>query len=139
MYIEIDRATNASDLSALQNGLLAALDTVRATVQDFSAMRERVQALISQLNSRRKQYFSRDERAEAVAFLEWLLDDHFTFLGYECFAINEGHAPIRSELLLQSLRVGKEIARQGHAWFVECLWWSSRSMRSRVWFVECRR
>ncbi|MEB3735831.1 NAD-glutamate dehydrogenase [Halopseudomonas pachastrellae] len=30
MYIEIDRATNASDLSALQNGLLAALDTVRA-------------------------------------------------------------------------------------------------------------
>ena len=90
MYIEIDRATNASDLSALQKGLLAALDTVRATVQDFSAMRERVQALISQLNSRRKQYFSRDERAEAVAFLEWLLDDHFTFLGYECFAINEG-------------------------------------------------
>ena len=90
MYIEIDRATTSADLRALQDSLLEALSNVRATVHDFPAMRARVVELIAMLGSRRKHYFAREERTEAVAFLEWLLDDHFTFLGYECFSINEG-------------------------------------------------
>ncbi|MGY8811596.1 MAG: NAD-glutamate dehydrogenase [Pseudomonadales bacterium] len=90
MYIEVDRCTTTADLRTLQDGLKDALSNVRVTVRDFPAMQSQVETLIGDLKKRSKQFFSSDERAETVAFLEWLLDDHFTFLGYECFAVNEG-------------------------------------------------
>ena len=48
-------------------------------VADFEAMRERMQQEIVRVN-----YLNTvpaDDRAETVAFLEWLARDHFVFLG----------------------------------------------------------
>ncbi|RHW20911.1 NAD-glutamate dehydrogenase [Pseudomonas jilinensis] len=92
MYIEIDRCASASELKAVQAGLKESLAHVRAAVSDFEPMKAEVQALIKLLKGRKANYFSRVERDEAVAYLEWLLDNHFTFLGYEQFAVHEGLA-----------------------------------------------
>ena len=92
MHVEVDRCASAAELQALADGLQRVLAQVRAAVADFTPMREQVELRIKGLQRRGKHFFAADERNEVVAFLHWLLDDHFTFLGYECFAINQGLA-----------------------------------------------
>src|SRR5205807_309094 len=57
------------------------LDQVRAAVEDWQAMRERTGALINELDEHPPPV---DEATteETKAFLNWLADDNFTFLGY---------------------------------------------------------
>ena len=90
MFIEIDRCSSSRELRAVQSGLVDALAHVRAAVGDFPAMTQRLRNVVEGLNGETQPFFSAEEREEAKAFLEWLLADHFTFLGYECFSIREG-------------------------------------------------
>jgi glutamate dehydrogenase len=57
------------------------LGDVRACVDDWRAMRRRCRELIRDLEKRPPR-LPREEIAEGIAFLEWLDDDHFTYLGY---------------------------------------------------------
>jgi len=90
IYIEVERCASASGLNSVQQGLVDALGHVRAAVGDFPAMQQRLRDVITALADGKSGYFDEDERAEAMDFLQWLLADHFTFLGYERFAIAQG-------------------------------------------------
>jgi glutamate dehydrogenase len=90
MYIEIDRCASAAELKRVATSLGEVLSHVRAAVVDFAAMGEQARALMKSLKSKKFGFFPAAERKECEAFIAWLLDDHFTFLGYECFSINEG-------------------------------------------------
>ncbi|MBL4610364.1 MAG: NAD-glutamate dehydrogenase [Pseudomonas sp.] len=90
MYIEIDRCGSAAELKRLAESLREVLSHVRAAVSDFGAMREQAEAVIKGLKGKQFSYFPAAERKECEAFLGWLLEDHFTFLGYERFNIHEG-------------------------------------------------
>ncbi|WP_421707942.1 NAD-glutamate dehydrogenase [Algihabitans sp.] len=57
------------------------LRDVRLAVEDWRPIRQRCRDLIRDLD-RNPPRLPREEVEEAVAFLEWLDDDHFTFLGY---------------------------------------------------------
>jgi glutamate dehydrogenase len=81
LHVEIDRAAEGEGLGALAAYLQRVLADVRAAVEDWPAMRERVSGIVSELDERPAPA-DPGELAEVKALLEWLDDDHFTFLGY---------------------------------------------------------
>ena len=86
IYMEIDRQTDPAVLADIQNNIKRVLKDVRVAVEDWTLMQERVQELIDELNSK-KMVQSPDEVNETKAFLVWLLQDHFTFLGSRDYEI----------------------------------------------------
>jgi glutamate dehydrogenase len=65
------------------------LADVSRAVLDFPAMAERGRRMI-QLAGAGAARYADDEVDETVAFLEWLLQDHFIFLGYREYRIADG-------------------------------------------------
>jgi glutamate dehydrogenase len=76
--------------AALGKELVAAisalLNEVRVAVSDWGKMRRRLGAAIDELATV-GQPIAADLRAEALAFLQWLLEDNFTFLGMREFEL----------------------------------------------------
>lgn len=88
MYLEIDRCANAAELNVLTKELEQVLSEVRAAVTDFEPMKAKVQEILTNLDNSR---FAVDaeEKNEIKGFLEWLVGNHFTFLGYEEFVVTD--------------------------------------------------
>ncbi len=66
---------------AILKTLMGVLADVRASVEDWRTMRERCRELIREIE-RNPPKLPRTEISEGIAFLEWLNDDNFTYLGY---------------------------------------------------------
>ncbi len=81
MHWEIDRRLDRAELAELEEAVRGVLSDVRLTVRDFGAMRDRVGRMVVAAKAASVLY-GEDEVAETVAFLEWLLQDNFVFLGY---------------------------------------------------------
>ena len=88
MYLEIDRCANSAELNVLSKELEQVLGEVRVAVADFEPMKAKVQEILAGLDSTQ---FAADpeEKAEIKSFLEWLVGNHFTFLGYEEFVVRD--------------------------------------------------
>ena len=88
IYIETDRIDDAK-CDSLAARLSTALTEVRAAVGDFQPMKAQARRLAQQLRTG-PTGAGGDSAAgtEAAAFLDWLVDDHFTFLGYRTFVID---------------------------------------------------
>ena len=96
MHVEIDRETDPAKLRALGTGIVAVLGDVRASFEDWNAMRARMEAIVKELESP-PPFLDADETAEVRAFLAWAVDHHFTFLGYRDYelATVEGEDQLR--------------------------------------------
>ncbi len=81
IHIETDRQTERSILDAVAAELHSVLNDVRAAVEDWGAMRERMRLAIKEIDTLPPSVGG-EERDEVKAFLEWIEDNHFTFLGY---------------------------------------------------------
>ncbi|MBX3583346.1 MAG: NAD-glutamate dehydrogenase [Rhizobiaceae bacterium] len=83
IHVHVD-ALAEDDAAALETRLNNVLLQVRAAVGDWKPMLERLDRAIAEY---RRQPIALDKRsvAEAIAFLEWLRDDNFTFLGMREF------------------------------------------------------
>ncbi|MCU1716059.1 NAD-glutamate dehydrogenase [Pseudomonas sp. 5P_3.1_Bac2] len=88
LFLEIDRCANAGELKALEKALETVLGDVRLCVNDFAPMRGKAQDLLNWLD-KAKLKVDGAELEETKAFLQWLLNDRFTFLGYEEFTVVE--------------------------------------------------
>ncbi|UUY06923.1 NAD-glutamate dehydrogenase [Pseudomonas sp. J452] len=88
MYLEIDRCANVGELRTLEKALQEVLEEVRLAVADFQPMKARAEELLAWLD-KAKLKVDGAELAEIKVFLGWLLDNHFTFLGYEEFTVAE--------------------------------------------------
>ena len=84
IHVEVDRQTEQETLDALAAEVRSALGDVRATVEDWEAMRDALRRSISDLQSSPPPV-EPGELDEARAFLEWIEDNHFTFLGYGAY------------------------------------------------------
>jgi glutamate dehydrogenase len=60
---------------------------VRATVEDWPAMQVKLDEVISEIEAAAG--VSDRERREAIEFLSWLTDNHFTFVGYSKYALTK--------------------------------------------------
>src|SRR5262249_33484011 len=84
IQVHIDRIDSESTRNALVIALDNVLGDVRRAVDDWSAMRDRVHALITEITNGPPE--SRvEDLGESVAFLQWLMDDNFTFLGVRAY------------------------------------------------------
>ncbi|MEO8385128.1 MAG: NAD-glutamate dehydrogenase, partial [Betaproteobacteria bacterium] len=81
IHVEIERITDPARIKALGDGLVSVLNDVRATVEDFSAMKDKIGEMLSNMGGAAKAV-PLEELDEARAFLTWIADNHFTFLGY---------------------------------------------------------
>lgn len=88
MYLEIDRCANTAELNVLMKELEQVLCEVRVAVADFEPMKAKVQELIEGIDNS-KFVIDANEKYEIKSFLEWLVGNHFTFLGYEEFVVGE--------------------------------------------------
>ena len=81
IHAEVARQSDSDRLSVLRAGVELVLEEVRAAVEDWAPMRARTTALATELRHRPPPV-DPHELTEVQAFLEWLAQDHFTFLGY---------------------------------------------------------
>ena len=80
LHIEVDRQAGTTH-DGLRDDLRRVLGDVRRAVDDWSAMRGRAEAIGAELLAAPPPV-APEELNEARAFIEWIADDHFTFLGY---------------------------------------------------------
>ena len=83
--VEIDRETDVEDLRAIEQQLLHVLQDVREAVEDWPQMRQRALELASHLRGDSVAGSGDQELSDAVDLLNWLVADHFTFIGYSEF------------------------------------------------------
>uniref|UniRef100_UPI0035650B67 NAD-glutamate dehydrogenase domain-containing protein n=1 Tax=Pontibacterium sp. TaxID=2036026 RepID=UPI0035650B67 len=76
IYLEVDRTSDDAELKAIFAALHKVLKHVHVAVSDYSEMQGRAAAMLADLEKQ-------GEQEEIQAFLRWMLDDHFTFLGYD--------------------------------------------------------
>ena len=76
----LDPISGDERLKALVDGARAVFAQVRVAVRDWKAMATKLEESIAGLKSR-PPLNAGAELAESIAFLEWLGDNHFTFLG----------------------------------------------------------
>ena len=81
MHLEIDRVTAPEVLQALAAGLERALGDVRAACADWGAMRARAREICAELEASPPP-LDAEVVKESRELLEWMAEDHFTFLGY---------------------------------------------------------
>ena len=79
------------DLAALQQMLLTKIDTLDTVVGDWKQMRSQLMNIKAELANKPlpEVFYSQQE---IQAFLDWILDDHFIFLGYREYRLEGGQA-----------------------------------------------
>ena len=80
-------AHDASTRDELTKALAKTLDQVRIAVADWRAMLDRLERAIDELSAAPANV-PRDLLAESIAFLEWLRDGQFTFLGMRDYRLD---------------------------------------------------
>src|SRR5919112_1999526 len=81
IHVEVDRQTEPFVLEDLKQAIQKTLADVKAAVEDWPEMRGRVGDIGSRLEENPPD-FEPGDLAETRAFLGWIDDDNFTFLGY---------------------------------------------------------
>ena len=88
IHIETDRQTEPEVLDAIASEVHSALADVRATVEDWRAMREQLRRSVEQLRASPPRVHP-EELEETCAFLEWIENNHFTFLGFSEYRVEK--------------------------------------------------
>ncbi len=81
LHIEIDRDTEQKVLDDLGNELSKVLSDVRAAVTDWAATLDQALSIRDHL-AKHPPPVEESEITEALNFIDWLIANHFTFLGY---------------------------------------------------------
>jgi glutamate dehydrogenase len=88
-HVEIDRTTDPARLEDVRTRILAVLADVRLAVRDWEAMSAKALELSRSVGAGLPGV-GRAECAEASAFLAWLTEHHFTFVGYREYKLERG-------------------------------------------------
>ncbi|QFR33188.1 NAD-glutamate dehydrogenase [Ancylobacter sp. TS-1] len=99
IHIHVPRLEDELRRTALIEDLTSVLNQVRSAVNAWQPMMAQVRAAVTNLTLA-PSVVPREEREEAVAFLEWLLAGRFTFLGcrqYQASGAPGGSRPVQFE------------------------------------------
>ena len=83
IHVEVDRVTEQAALETLAADLVRVLDDVRAAVVDWKPMVAKAREIAAGVG-KTPLPLPEDETTEGKSFIDWLADNHFTFLGYRC-------------------------------------------------------
>lgn len=109
IFLEIDRQTDPYVLEEMHRNFERVLEDNRVVYEDWGKMRERVRAAIKELDDV-PSLVDRNEVEETKAFLHWIEDHHFTFLGVRDYELVQKG----KETILQSIpETGLGVLRKG--------------------------
>jgi glutamate dehydrogenase len=89
MHIQIARLDDEAMLAQLQSDILAVLADVRVAVLDWQTMLRRLKDAIAQYQAN-PPAIPFEDLTESIAFLHWMADNHFTFLGMREYVFEGG-------------------------------------------------
>ncbi|MBL8909036.1 MAG: NAD-glutamate dehydrogenase [Rhizobiales bacterium] len=89
MHIQIARLTDEAMPAQLQSDIVAVLSDVRAAVLDWQSMLHRLKDALAHYQSNPPP-IPIEDLTESIAFLHWMADDHFTFLGMREYVFEGG-------------------------------------------------
>ncbi|MEX2482017.1 MAG: NAD-glutamate dehydrogenase [Gammaproteobacteria bacterium] len=95
LHVEFDRETDPALLRDLERDLDEVLKQVRAAVDDWLPMRERVSTIRAEFDRNPPSHHAAAEVAEVSQFLDWVERRHFTFLGFEHAHLDPGERAYR--------------------------------------------
>jgi glutamate dehydrogenase len=87
--VEIDRIRDEVVLDQVRQDLARVLNDVREAVEDWQKMRQQALELADELGSAQLPVPDKDI-TDSIELLRWLVDDHFTFLGYREYKLVDG-------------------------------------------------
>ncbi len=79
--VEVDRQNTAEDLKTLSDELILAIKDVSKAVEDWQPIRNTLLDVIKDV-ANDSYPGTKEELDEAIEFLNWVANDHFTFMGY---------------------------------------------------------
>ncbi|WP_077342784.1 NAD-glutamate dehydrogenase [Pseudocolwellia agarivorans] len=85
-FIEIDRITEQNLLDSVVQELHSVVSDISLTVTDWQTMKEKLNETITTIK-KSKYFCSKEEHTDTLEFLNWILDDNFTFMGYRSYDI----------------------------------------------------
>jgi glutamate dehydrogenase len=99
IHVEIDRETDPAHVEQIAARLHDVLEDVRVSVEDWPRMQQRARDTADTLAAEPPAGLPADEVEEATQLLRWLADDHFTFLGYREYRLDDrdGHEVLVAE------------------------------------------
>jgi len=101
MHLEVDRLASTEAQDALAAHLRDVLDDVRAAVEDWHEMKNACEAIVADLERGVPPTVDPAEVQPTQEFLSWLADDHFTFVGYREYHLEEAELEGGTELVLR--------------------------------------
>ncbi|MCW2773103.1 MAG: NAD-glutamate dehydrogenase [Nocardioides sp.] len=88
MHVEIDRIPDGFDVAELEESLQRVLRDVREAVEDWDKMHAEVHKIVAELDDADLP-LDPEEVDQARGLLQWLASDHFTFLGYREYRLEQ--------------------------------------------------
>jgi glutamate dehydrogenase len=89
MLLSIDREGDEGRRAELERTVRQVLEDVRQSVEDWPKMRSRCLVIAAELEGAPPAGVDADEVALATRFLRWMADNHFTFLGYRDYTLQQ--------------------------------------------------
>ena len=120
IHIQLNRRLATSTLDGLRDELEAVLEKVIHATSDWKDMLEQMQKTHVELTRaeafiEKEQDFTRQEFAEVMDFIDYIIDNHFTFLGYREYNFQEdGQTVLEKESGLGILRDDDFIIFEGY-------------------------
>lgn len=82
IFIEIDRQSDPDVLELIRRSIENAIEDVTLAVEDWRSMTNLMTTVITELEAKVVSTNKDDLDHEIIAFLKWINDNHFTYLGY---------------------------------------------------------
>jgi glutamate dehydrogenase len=91
MHVEVDRQTAPERLAELEAGISRILGDVHRAVEDYPRMKGHMNRVVAEIRTPYPEGLIPEVVDEDKAFLKWLADQHFIFLGYRDYdLVREG-------------------------------------------------
>ncbi len=88
LHFEVDRQMDESALSSLQMEIEQVLDDVQLVVGDWEPMRDKIKQIIPDIEVQSLPV-PQEEKQESLAFLRWMENHHFSFIGFRAYDLVE--------------------------------------------------
>ena len=89
MHVEIDAQSSLRACKEIEDRIKRVLSDARAAVEDWQPMMRKLEETVAELDVHHNGV-EPEEFSEARSFLDWIADNHFTFLGYREYSFKKG-------------------------------------------------
>ena len=106
MHIQFDHCPDAGVIKSIEEEIATVLKDVRDAVHDWPQMRQRMLDTIEQVVSSKHLKSSTENEDETKAFLRWLDDNNFTYLGYRDIDLSQKDGRLTSVKVIPKSGLG---------------------------------